>query len=304
MTAGSPVLFGLNVHPGVADLDVALKLAQLAETHEIDLLTIQDHPYIADFFDTWALLAFLAARTTRVRLGTNVSPVPLRPPAMLAKLAASLDLMSGGRIELGIGAGAFLQGILAMGGWTPEEPAERVRMFEEAITLIRALWESERPVTWAGRYVQVRGLRFGPRPARRPRIWVGATRPRMLRLVGRLADGLLVSNTYVPEHQLEQIHAAVDAGAAEAGRPPGAIRRGYNLMGVLKLAGPDPVTAEIRPGAPVLSAEQWTAELVRLYRERRIDTMIFWPLGRRPLDQAAVFAAEVVPAARAALASG
>ena len=71
MTAGSPVLFGLNVHPGVADLDAALKLAQLAETHEIDLLTIQDHPYIADFFDTWALLAFLAARTTRVRLGRD-----------------------------------------------------------------------------------------------------------------------------------------------------------------------------------------------------------------------------------------
>ena len=159
-------------------------------------------------------------------------------------------------------------------------------------------------MTWTGRYFQVRGLRFGPRLARRPRIWVGATQPRMLRLAGRLADGLLVSNTYVPEGQLEQVHAAVDAGAAKAGRPPGAIRRGYNLMGVLKLAGPDPVTAEIRPGAPVLSAEHWTAELVRLYRERRIDTMIFWPLGRRPFDQAAVFAAEVAPAARAALAGG
>lgn len=144
MTAGSPVLLGLNVHPGVADLDTAIKLAQLAEAHDIDLLTIQDHPYIADFFDTWALLAFLAARTTRVHLGTNVSPIPLRHPAMLAKLAASLDLMSGGRVELGIGAGAFLQGILAMGGSTPEKPAERLRMFEEAITLIRTLWESER----------------------------------------------------------------------------------------------------------------------------------------------------------------
>ena len=79
---------------------------------------------------------------------------------------------------------------------------------------------------------------------------------------------------------------------------------GGDFGGVLKLAGPDPVTAEIRPGAPVLSAEQWAAELVRLHRERRIDTMIFWPLGRRPLDQAAVFVAEVVPAVRAALAGG
>ena len=90
-------------------------LAGVAEAAGLELLSFQDHPYQPAFLDTWTLLSFLAARTERVRLAPNVLNLPLRPPAMVARSAASLDLLSGGRVELGLGAGAFWEAIEAMG---------------------------------------------------------------------------------------------------------------------------------------------------------------------------------------------
>src|SRR5687768_3244071 len=87
-------LLGINVHPGVEDPKDAFDRARIADASEIDLITIQDHPYIPYFLDTWTLLSALAGVTSRVHLGTNVSPLPLRPPAMLAKAAASLDVLA------------------------------------------------------------------------------------------------------------------------------------------------------------------------------------------------------------------
>ena len=90
--------------------------ATTVERLGLDLVTIQDHPYQAAFYDTWTLLTYLAGRTERITFVPTVATLPLRPPAVLAKSAATLDLLTGGRVQLGLGAGAFWDAIVAMGG--------------------------------------------------------------------------------------------------------------------------------------------------------------------------------------------
>ena len=294
-------LFGINVDPGTADPSDAFTRADIADRHGIDLALIQDHPYIDRFFDTWMLLATIAARTERVHLGTNVSPLALRPPTMLAKAAATVDVLSNGRVELGVGAGGFAQGIAAFGGKLPDAP-DIVPAFDEALRIIRGLWQSEGRFRFEGRYYTLKGTRFGPKPAHPIRIWVGATKPRMLRLTGRRADGVSVSNAYVSESDLPEVHRQIDAGAAQAGRQPDEIRRLYNLMGIIDLPGSPNTTEGLRPNTVLLDVAGWVEHLIHLYRDLRMDTLNFWPLGEQQVAQIEVFAGEVVPAVRQALA--
>src|ERR1700760_1856149 len=102
---GQELLFGTFVTPTAGSPRRVLDLAIAADRAGLDLVTFQDHPYQASFLDTWTLLTFVAARTDRIHLSGNVLNLPLRPPAMLARAAATLDILSGGRFELGIGAG-------------------------------------------------------------------------------------------------------------------------------------------------------------------------------------------------------
>jgi alkanesulfonate monooxygenase SsuD/methylene tetrahydromethanopterin reductase-like flavin-dependent oxidoreductase (luciferase family) len=294
-------LFGANVDPAAADPDEPFRRAQVAEENGLDLITIQDHPYNFKFLETWTLLAMLAARTQRLHFGANVLSTPLRPPAMLAKQAATLDLLSDGRLELGLGAGAFLQGIRAYGG--PEgSPGVRYQAFQEYLEIVQGMWANAGgSFSFQGKFHQIRGARPGPAPAHPIRIWIGATGPRMLRLTGRLAGGLLVSTTYVLPERLVELNRLIDAGAAGAGRSPQEIRRGYNLMGVLDLGRPDTQLAEAKPGRIYGPVEHWAAEIARFYHEYRQDTFIFWPIGGNELLQIEAFARQVVPAALARL---
>ena len=128
---------------------MATRIARVADETGLDLVAIQDHPYQRAFLDTWTLLASLAPRTERVRFFPDVANLPLRPPAMLAKAAATLDVLSDGRVELGLGAGAFWEGIRALGGPT-RNPGEAVAALEEAIQVIRLIWSGRRGVRFAG----------------------------------------------------------------------------------------------------------------------------------------------------------
>ncbi|MGI8700556.1 MAG: LLM class flavin-dependent oxidoreductase [Nocardioidaceae bacterium] len=139
---GHPLLFGSFVTPRNDRPAEVVQLAVLPEAVGLDLVTVQDHPYQASYLDTWTLLSFLAARTSTVHLAANVTNLPLRPPAVLARSLASLDLLSGGRIELGLGAGAFWDAIVAMGG-RRLTPGEGVQAVEEAVTIIRQLWDTD-----------------------------------------------------------------------------------------------------------------------------------------------------------------
>lgn len=290
-------LFGANIDPSAAERDEPFRRAQIADQNGLHLITIQDHPYNMRFFDTWTLLTTLAMKTERVHVGTNVLSIPLRPPAMLAKMAATLDILCDGRLELGIGAGAYWPGIEAF-GVEKRSPGEAVTAFEEALHILRGMWENAGgSFSYDGEFYRVKGARPGPAPAHRIRIWTGAYGDRMLDLTGRYADGILVSSPYLPPRGLARSNRLIDEGAQKAGRDPSEIRRGYNLMGVLDLDGADTPLREEKEGVFYGPVEHWVEEIVRLYQEYRQDTFIFWPnAGNEPL-QIEAFAREVVPAA-------
>src|SRR3712207_4513022 len=187
----------------------------LADRLGLDLVGIQDHPYQRRYLDAWMLMAYLAGRTERVRFFPDVINLPLRPPAVLARAAASLDRLSGGRFELGLGAGAFWDAIEAMGG-RPLTPGQAVEALGEAIDIIRAVWDASNrsPLRVDGTYYRVNGAGRGPAPAHAIAIWVGALKPRMLRLVGRKADGWLPSLPYVKSlAELAEANAIIDEAA-------------------------------------------------------------------------------------------
>src|SRR6516165_6513619 len=125
-------------------IDAASTVEQIIEADRsgLDIVGVQDHPYQWRFFDTWTLLAYAAGRTQRVRLMPDVLNLPLRLPTLIAKSVASLDVMSGGRVELGIGAGAFWDGVVAMGG-PRRTPKESVDTLEETVTILRGFWSGE-----------------------------------------------------------------------------------------------------------------------------------------------------------------
>jgi alkanesulfonate monooxygenase SsuD/methylene tetrahydromethanopterin reductase-like flavin-dependent oxidoreductase (luciferase family) len=233
-----PLELGVFVVPDAGDPARTVEQVMLADELGLDVVGIQDHPYQRRFFDTWTLLAFVAARTSRVRLVTDVANLPLRPPATLAKAAASLDVLSGGRFELGLGAGAFWDAIVAMGG-PRRTPKESVDALEEAIAVLRSCWRGDDPVRAPGPYYPVSGLRPGPPPAHPIGIWLGAYRPRMLRVTGRLADGWLPSLGFGnwTEDELAARHGDVDDAARAAGRDPSDVRRALNVTLVADRSG-------------------------------------------------------------------
>src|SRR3954447_16725261 len=212
-----PVRFGIFPSPRADSSHETLQLARVADEAGFDLIGIQDHPYQRRFLDTWALMAFVLSKTDRVTVFPDVANLPLRPPRMLAKHAASLDLLSGGRFELGLGAGAFWEGIEAMGG-RRLSPKQSVDAVEQAIVELREFWGGD-------------GKFEGPRPAHEIGIWLGAYKPRMLRITGSMADGWIPSQSCLPPDQVPEAMKRVDDAAAAEGRDPNQIRRVYNLIG-------------------------------------------------------------------------
>jgi alkanesulfonate monooxygenase SsuD/methylene tetrahydromethanopterin reductase-like flavin-dependent oxidoreductase (luciferase family) len=290
--AGLPIRFGWFLVPEAADPQGLIEQARLAERAGFDLVGIQDHPYQRRYLDTFTLLAALATATERIGLVPDVASLPLRHPAMLAKAAASIDLLSVGRFELGLGAGSFWDAIAAMGG-PRRSPGEAVEALEEAVALLRLLWSDQRSVRFTGRHYRVAGVKPGPAPAHPIGIWVGAYGPRMLALVGRLADGWVPSSGYLPPDRLAAAQARIDGAAAAAGRDPAAIRRLYNVSG------------RIGPGGRGFldgPAGQWVEQLLPLVVETGMDTFVLWPT-ESPAGQLQTFAAEVAPALGEAVAA-
>lgn len=227
---GHDLVFGTFLTPQNAEPRTPVALAQLSERAGLDLVTFQDHPYQPAFLDTWTLLSYVAASTERIKISGNVINLPLRPPVLLARQAASLDLLSGGRFELGLGAGAFWDAIEAMGG-PKRSPGQAVASLSEAIDIIRATWDAGRRggIFADGGHYRVHGAKRGPEPAHDVSIWLGVLGPRMLRLTGEKADGWLPSLPYLKPGDLERGNAIIDQAAAEAGRDPREIRRLLNI---------------------------------------------------------------------------
>ncbi|HWC07596.1 MAG TPA: LLM class flavin-dependent oxidoreductase, partial [Solirubrobacterales bacterium] len=290
---GHELEFGVFLTPENDQPEVVVRLAELAEELGLDLVSFQDHPYQSRFLDTWTLLSYLAARTNRVRLAPNVLNLPLRQPAVIARSAASLDLLSDGRVELGLGAGAFWDAIEAMGG-RRLSPGEAVDALAEAIAVMRALWDTgERGgARLEGEHHSLRGAARGPAPAHPISRWIGSYKPRMLALTGRLGDGWLPSVPYLERGELTSGNAAIDAAAVEAGRDPGQGRRLRNGSGAYSDGTPGPLRGE---------SERDAAALARLALEEGISVFVVMGDDPRELER---FANEVAPATRELVAAG
>ncbi|WOF22831.1 LLM class flavin-dependent oxidoreductase [Microbacterium betulae] len=231
MDYGAPLRFGSFITPLAADPEATVRLAVASEAAGLDLVTFQDHPYEPAYLDTVTLLSFVAGRTNRIGLAANVHNLQLRPPAVLARSAASLDRLSGGRFSLALGAGAIPDAAVGMGA-PPSTAGQRVSALEEALGVIRALWDvdADTDVSLPGPFYPIPGAKRGPAPVRPIPIWLGAHRPRMLRIVGTLADGWLPSLERIggPDAVVAS-HAAIDEAATAAGRDPRDIRRLLNV---------------------------------------------------------------------------
>lgn len=287
---GHDLLFGSFLTPSNADPDGVVELAQLSEEVELDLVTFQDHPYQPRFLDTWTLLSWVAARTSRIRLAPNVINVPLRPPAVLARAAASLDLLSGGRCELALGAGGFWDAIEAMGG-RRLTPGQSVEALQEAIEIIRGIWDADNRerFTVAGEHHRVDGAKRGPHPAHPMGIWLGAYQPRMLRLTGRRGDGWLPSLGFLkdPFRYFAESNATIDGAATKAGRSPSDIRRLLNIGGEFR--------SEVGEGLLMGPPEHWADQLAHLATEFGFSGFI---LGSDDPQMIETFGHNVAPAVR------
>lgn len=284
---GRNVTFGYFLIPNAAD--PLLEVAREIEARGLDWIGIQDHPYQRRFVDTWTLLGAVAAVTTRVGFFPDVANLPLRPPAMMAKAAASLDVLSGGRFELGLGAGSFWDAIAAYGG-PRRQPRDALAALEEAISVIRLVWSGERNLRFSGSHYRLAGAHSGPVPVHPIGIWLGVYGPRALQLAGRLADGWLPS-LRGDLTVLAEGSARLDEAASAAGRNPWDIRRVLNVNGQITNG---PKLGLLR--GPV---DQWVDELTDLAVGYGFDTFIFWGEGD---DQLPRFAEEVVPAVRSQIA--
>jgi alkanesulfonate monooxygenase SsuD/methylene tetrahydromethanopterin reductase-like flavin-dependent oxidoreductase (luciferase family) len=276
MDYGQPVRFGVFLTPQAAQVDHTLALSALADELGFDLIGVQDHTYQWRFVDTWTLLTAIAMRTRNIHVFPDVANVPLRPPAVLAKAAATLDLLTGGRAELGLGAGGFWEAIKAVGG-PVRTPGESVAALEEAIQVIRLMWSGERNVRFDGKFYQLVGAQTGPKPVHPIGIWLGGYKPRMLSLVGRAADGWVPSLGYFQPKDLLEGNQRIDEAATAAGRDPRSIRR------ILNAGGDVPV-------------EQFASLTV----EHGMDTFIVG--GIEDPEAFRWFAADVIPAVREAVA--
>jgi len=266
--------FGINV-PATTDVD-PVALARQAESLGYDFVSAADHPCGASpTRETWTMLTWIAANTSRIRVATRVLGVPYRPPAMVAKMAETLDRLSGGRLILGLGGGYSDEEFRAFGLTVPT-PRDKVDGLDEAITIMHGLW-SKQAFSFGGRLYQTDSADLEPKPEHHIPIWLGTFGDRALRVTGRRADGWIPSAGYVPDDELLVMHRKVLTAAAEAGRDPAEITCALNL-GVAA----DHTAAQVAGRVARFLAAGFTA-------------INFMPSGPSLPDQVHRIAAELIP---------
>ncbi len=245
---------GVGVPTSAAPGDDPAVIAQEAERLGYDFVSAADHPCGTEpSYETTTMLTWIAAHTSRIKVASRVLAVPFRSPAMVAKLAASLDLLSGGRFILGLGGGYSDQEIAALGG-PVLSPAEKIGGLAEAIQVIRGAW-THSGYTQHGRHHSVRDLEMEPKPTRPIPVWLGTFGPRALAVTGRLADGWIPSLGYMPVEEIPAMRRRIDAAAEAAGRRPDEIR---GILNVSIRIDPD---AEPQPDMVTGSARQVVSQL-------------------------------------------
>ena len=282
--------FGVSIVPSASGRTDPVAEARLAEELGLDLVSIWDHP-VGDrpSFETWTLLTWIAAKTQRIGLATDVLGLPFRLPAMTAKMAETLDRLSGGRVILGLGGGAN-DGEIAGAGGPVRTPGEKVDALEEGLETIRGVW-TRSPFSFEGRHYRAEEAAIEPKPARSIPIWLGTYGRRALELTGRLADGWIPSMPYLPPRVARSRMQVVRAAAERAGRDPDAIDYAYNVGVRVGGAPPDDPERQVA-GEP----EEVVERLLEL-TELGFTVLNLWLGGRRD-EQLRRFGNEVIPALR------
>ena len=223
------LLIGLGVSTSPSSNVDPIAEARAAEALGFDYVSASDHLHGATpTYEPWTLLTAIAAATTRIRVLTRVLAVPYRHPAVLAKMAETLDRLSDGRLMLGLGGGFIDDEFRALGLPVPTN-RDRVDGVAEAIAIARAVW-TEPVATFEGRLYRIDGAVVEPKPEHRIPIWLGMYKPRGLALTGREADGWIPSLGFAPPTVVAGLWQQVQAAAREAGRDPSEITAAYNLL--------------------------------------------------------------------------
>jgi alkanesulfonate monooxygenase SsuD/methylene tetrahydromethanopterin reductase-like flavin-dependent oxidoreductase (luciferase family) len=284
------LLFGISLSTSAAPGADPVADARAAEEAGFDFVSASDHPGgTHPSYETWTLLTWIAAATTRVMVMPKVLGVPFRAPALVAKAAESLDRLSSGRLLLGLGGGFDDSEFRAL-GLPVRTPGEKIRGLEDAMHIIYGMWR-EPGFTHTGTIYRTEGAQLEPKPEHRIPVWLGTFGPRALELTGRLADGWIPSRGYVPDQAVADMRERVAAAAMQAGRDPAAITYALNTE----------VTIDDRNGH---DADQFTgppakiAESVHHYAELGFTAFNFLPAGGDPAGQVRRLATEVLPAVR------
>jgi F420-dependent oxidoreductase-like protein len=197
-------------------------------------------------FDGWTILGAVAENTKRTRIGLNVTGIPYRHPGVLAKIAVTVDHLSRGRLEMGVGA-AWNEPEFRMYGIPFPSTADRIRAMDEACSAMKALWTDER-ATFKGKYFKLDQAIAEPKPVQKPwpPIWIGGVGPKLtLRVVAKHAD-VWNSNAPTPDDSVK-LNRVLDEHCAKVGRDPASIRRSSQLRG-------DNEDAILRIGETVMKA--------------------------------------------------
>jgi len=292
--------------PGYADiLDDALLVEELGY-HSV---WISDHvygmyEYMGDNrFECWTTVSALVADTSSVRLGQLVLCNPFRHPPLMAKMAATLDAISGGRLELGLGTG-WNEGEFDAYGYPFESPSARVRRLDEAATIIKMMWTEEAP-TFKGRFYEIDGAYCSPKPVQKPHpplMLAGGGEQLTLRTVARHADVCnFAAWRGTPEdyrRKIEVLESYCDA----VGRNPAEIRKSWACYALID---DDEVSAErrlrlyesTRGGRPPISGTpEQCVEQIRRYVDVGVTLFIVRFMGRDFEKESRLFAEEVLPA--------
>ena len=285
--------FGLNVPTSAAGGADPVAAAVRAEELGFDFVSSNDHLHgSSPNFETWTMLAWMAAATTRLHVASRVLATPYRHPAVLAKMAETFDRLSGGRLILGLGGGYSDEEFRAF-GLGDRSPRDKVDGMEEAIHIIRGLW-SEPTFTFEGRLYRTEAAEVTPKPERPIPIWLGTYGTRALEVTGRLADGWIPTYELALPEQVTGMRDRVLAAAENAGRDADEITCVYNVDVRVE------ENADVEPHVIAGNAEQLGEKLAGFAR-LGFNAMNLCPAGPGEDEQAELLATEVIPVLKAAL---
>lgn len=288
----SPMLFGVNVSTSAADGANPVADAMRAEALGFDFISANDHPCgSAPTYELWTMLTWIAAKTTRIKVASRVLGVPYRPPAMVAKMAESLDRFSGGRLILGVGGGYSDDEFRAFGLNVPT-PKDKIDGLEEAVRIMRGLWSSPR-FTFEGRHHRTEEADLEPKPRHHIPIWLGTFGKRSLAVTGRVADGWIPTFAMATPEDVPAMRDRILDAARSAGRRPDEITLAYNLDFRIQDTGFS--EAGVVSGSAAHLAEQLIS-----FTALGFTAMNFSPAGDEPERQIERLAQEVLPIVRRA----